>query len=364
VSETAALTIGRLRAAADDARRTADEAAEAARARIDSLGVAAFQAGERADEAFQARVTEARRLIEESSAVVEATGARAAARIDADVKAMAGAIAQVEAALAQIDGRAARLPEEAKARIDEIRAKAEEGLATLAAASRKAAEEVEAADATFQARIKRNHEMLSEAVHMMGVVSGEASVQPRRREEAPAAAPEPGAAAQGVGLRGRLMLSRGDDESAVRNLFEKPAPRPDGEAWSWRDVLGGLDPNTRAASESDEAAQARVIDEIRRLGVDPQALLPKSRVEEATVAWARGDAESARQVVRRVAPAAVRRISRRVITDRTLRALAERYVAGYQARLSADGGAEAAGLLASEAGRSFLLIDAALRELG
>jgi hypothetical protein len=93
-------------------------------------------------------------------------------------------------------------------------------------------------------------------------------------------------------------------------------------------------------------------------------LLPKSRVEEATVAWARGDADSARQVVRRVAPAAVRRISRRVITDRTLRALAERYVAGYQAKLVADGGAQAASLLASEAGRSFLLIDAALRELG
>ena len=363
VTEAAALTIGRLRAAADDARRAADEAAEAARDRIDSLGEAAFQAGKRADDAFHSRVAEARRLIEESSAVVEATGARTAARIDADVKAMAGAIAQVEAALAQIDGRAARLPEEAKARIDEIRAKVEEGLANLTAVSRKAAEEVEAADAAFQERIKRNHEMLSEAVHMMGVVSGEAPIQPRRREQAPAAAPEPGAV-HGAGLRGRLMLSRGDDEGAVRNLFESPSPRPDGEAWSWRDVLGGLDPNARATSESDEAAQARLIDEIRRLGVDPQALLPKSRVEEATVAWARGDADSARQVVRRVAPAAVRRISRRVITDRTLRALAERYVAGYQAKLGADSGSQAASLLASEAGRSFLLIDAALRELG
>jgi hypothetical protein len=373
VTEAAALTIGRLRAAADDARRAAEEAAEAARARIDSLGEAAFEAGNRADESFQVRMAEARRLIEESSAVVEATGARTAARVDADVKSMVAAIAQVEEALAQIDGHAARLPEQAKTRIDEILAKVEQGLAGLTAASRKAAAEVEAADATFQERIKRNHEMLSETVHMMGVVSGDAPAQPRRREEAPAPArapaqppapaPQPDAATQGAGLRGRLVLSRGDEEGAVRNLFESPSPRPDGEAWSWRDVLGGLDPNARAASESDEAAQARVIDEIRRLGVDPQALLPRSRVEEATVAWARGDAESARQVVRRVAPAAVRRISRRVITDRTLRALAERYVASYQAKLSADGGSQGASLLASEAGRSFLLIDAALREL-
>ena len=47
--------------------------------------------------------------------------------------------------------------------IDEIRAKVEEGLSNLTAASRKAAQEVEAADAAFQERIKRNHNQIAAA---------------------------------------------------------------------------------------------------------------------------------------------------------------------------------------------------------
>jgi hypothetical protein len=357
-----------LAAAALDARRAADETAEAAKARIDAMGEAAFEAGKRADEAFEARMAASRKLIEEASSVVEAAGQRTAAKIEADVKAMSDAIAQVEGALSQIDGRAARLPDEAKARIDEISKAVETGLNALAEAARKAAHETEVADAAFQDRIKRNYEMLTEAVRLMGVVSGEAP--PARRAEAPPEArhepaPEPESSGSGssTGLRGRLKLGRGEPDGALRSLFETPAPRPDGEPRSWRDVLGGLDPAARASAEDDDEAAQRLIEEIRRLGVDPQALLPKSRVDEATAAWAKGDADGARQVVRRVAPAAVRRISRKVITDRTLRTLAERYVAVYHAKLGGDAGAGAAGLLASDAGRSFLLIDAAMGEL-
>jgi hypothetical protein len=370
MSDATAKALTGLSAAAEGARQAADATAEAARARVDSLGEAAFEAGKRADEAFEARMALARRLIDDSAAVVEATGARTAQRIDADVKAMAAAVAQVEDALTQIDGRAARLPEEAKAKIDEIRAAVEQGLESLAVAARRAAEETEAADAAFQERIKRNHEMLTEAMRMMGVVSGEAPTPPRRREEL-AAEPAPASfEAQDVGLRGRLRLTRTDADAEVRNLFEAPAPqapapRPEGEAWSWRDVLGGLDPNARAADGDDEAVAARLIDEIKKLGVDPQALLPRSRVDEAAAAWLRGDADGARQVIRRVAPAAVRRISRRVITERSLRGLAERYVARYAARVGAERTeAAASGLLASEQGRSFLLIDAAIGDLG
>jgi hypothetical protein len=309
----------------------------------------------------------ARKLIEESSSIVEAAGQKSAERIEADVKAMTDAVAQVENALSQIDGRAARLPDQAKARVEEISKAVETGLNTLAEAARKAAQETEAADTAFQERIKRNYEMLTEAVRLMGVVSGEAPAPVRRPESEPPAEPEPPSRSTfGTGLRGRLKLGKAEpDDGALRSLFEAPAPRQDGEPRSWRDVLGGLDPAARAAAESDDEAGVRLIEEIRKLGVDPQALLPKSRVEEATAAWAKGDADAARQVVRRVAPAAVRRISRKVITDRALRTLAERYVAAYHAKLGGgDAGAEAAGLLASEAGRSFLLIDAAIGEAG
>jgi hypothetical protein len=376
MSEATARALTTLSSAAEEARQAAEAAADAARARVDNLGEAAFEAGKRADEAFEARMALARRLIDDSAAVVEATGARTAQRIDADVKAMSAAVAQVEEALAQIDGRASRLPEQAKARVDEIRAAAEQGLEALAAAARRAVEETEAADAAFQERIKRNHEMLSEAVRMMGVVSGESPAPPRRRENA-AAEPAPAEAAsdsardsardsaQDAGLRGRLRLTRTDADAEVRNVFEAPKPRAEGEAWSWRDVLGGLDPNARAADGDEDAVAARLIDEIKKLGVDPQALLPRTRVDEAAAAWLRADADGARVVIRRVAPAAVRRISRRVITDRSLRSLAERYVARFAARVGEERTeAAASNLLASEQGRSFLLIDAAIGDLG
>lgn len=379
IVETSQRGLMAMRTSAEEMRRAADDAAEAARLRVDGLGEAAFEAGRRADQAFDARMATARRLVEESASVVEAAGARTAEKIETDVKAMAAAIAEIEDALSQIDGRAARLPEEAKARIDEIRAAVADGLNALSAATRKVAEETEAADAAFHDRVKRNYDMLTEAVRLMGVVSGEGP-SPIRRAEPPEGHAQVPHASQPVAesgaepnpdepltfsLRGRIRPPRQEPEG-VRSLFETPSPRPEAEGWSWRDVLGGLDPDARAAAADDEAAATRLIEEIRRLGVDPQALLPRSRVEEAAGAWQRRDPDAARQVVRRVAPAAVRRISRRVITDRTLRALAERYVSAFQARLAAEQGGEPAliALLGSEGGRSFLLIDAAVGDLG
>ena len=98
------------------------------------------------------------------------------------------------------------------------------------------------------------------------------------------------------------------------------------------------------------------------------ALLPLARVEEASQALSDGDASRARDIVRRVAPAAVRRISRRVLTDRPLRADVDRLVRHYARSLaeSARNG-DAVGvsaLLASDPGRTFLLLDAAVGDLG
>ena len=107
---------------------------------------------------------------------------------------------------------------------------------------------------------------------------------------------------------------------------------------------------------------------IRDMGIDPAALLPRARVEEASQALSEGDATRARDIVRRVAPAAVRRISRRVLTDRPLRADVDRLVRHYARSLaeSARNG-DAVGvsaLLASDPGRTFLLLDAAVGDLG
>ncbi|NWE54575.1 hypothetical protein HX774_19455, partial [Brevundimonas sp. P7753] len=111
----------------------------------------------------------------------------------------------------------------------------EDGLAALSAASRRAADETEALESGFQERVRRNYEMLTEAVRVMGVVSGD-TAGGRRREpllSAPVSEtprykarpiepkPEPKPAAErapkpteerGFGLRGRLRLEpTGDD---------------------------------------------------------------------------------------------------------------------------------------------------------
>ena len=92
------------------------------------------------------------------------------------------------------------------------------------------------------------------------------------------------------------------------------------------------------------------------------------RPAAAAAAYQVGDSDGARQVVRRVAPAAVRRISRRILTERGLRAQAEQFVERYE-HLLADaarrdqGGYMSISLLASESGRAFLLIDAAVGDL-
>jgi len=69
-----------------------------------------------------------------------------------------------------------------------------------------------------------------------------------------------------------------------------------------------------------------------------------------------------------VAPAAVRSVSRRVLSDPELRADAERYVAVFSQDISTyarSGDAQAVqNRLASDGGRAFMLLDAAVGDLG
>jgi hypothetical protein len=116
------------------------------------------------------------------------------------------------------------------------------------------------------------------------------------------------------------------------------------------------------------ALEERVIAAIRRMGVDPNALLPRSRIEEAAEAVAGRDPERARQIVRRVAPAAVRSVSRRVLTDPELREDAEAFVRVVSrdlgARATAGDAAGVQGRLTSDGGRAYMLLDAAIGDLG
>jgi hypothetical protein len=375
--EETRLALSALQATAEESRAAATDAAEQAQARADRLGEALFEAAQKADHAADARVDSARKIVMETGGLVEEAGDRALERLESTVGRMAAALAQIDETIGELDDRAARLPEEAQKRVDAVRASVEEGLAALAAASQKAAADTEALDAGFQERVRRNYDMLTEAVRLMGVVSGDAPTLRRREPPAPAALTTSDAEAsrsrsakaeepRSFGLRGRLKLEPMPGSEAP------PAPAPDRLDWS--DLVDDdpgeapLDLDTPVMpAEAAEALEERIIAAIRRMGVDPNALLPRSRVEEAAEAVADRDPDRARQIVRRVAPAAVRSVSRRVLTDPDLRTDAEAYVRAFSrdlaTRAGSGDGAGVLGRLTSDGGRAFMLLDAAIGDL-
>ncbi len=366
-----------MKATAEESRLAADDAAGQAQIRADRLGESLFEAAQKADQAADARVEGARKIVGETVNLVDEAGGRAIEKLESTLSRMTQALAEVDAAIGDLDDRAARLPEEARARAEAVRTVVEEGLAALAAASRKAAEDTEALDAGFQERVRRNYDMLTEAVRLMGVVSGDGGSPMRRRDPAPEPASSPSAAAppakaepereRGFGLRGRLRLAPAADDPGLR------ASPPSQDRLDWADLVDDgpgeapLDLDTPVMPVDHEALADRITAAIRRMGVDPNALLPRSRVEEAAAAFAERDPDRARQIVRRVAPAAVRSVSRRVMSDPELRADAERYVRGFATRLSdqarSDGPGAVLGALATDAGRAFMLLDAAVGDL-
>jgi len=197
--------------------------------------------------------------------------------------------------------------------------------------------------------------------------------------QAPAALPEAnrdgeadaeaagGALADRLGLRPRLKLAPTSRDEALSAVFEAPvsAPQTDaddeeepGETWTWKDLLASLNGGGEPAAQVSELAVA-----LRKMGVDPEALLPRPRLEQIAQALQSGDADGARQMVKRLAGASARRIVRRLFTDATLKAQAEAFVQAYQPQV--DQAVAAGGLvevLTAEAGRVFLLLDQALAD--
>ncbi|MFN3230487.1 MAG: tipN, partial [Asticcacaulis sp.] len=156
-------------------------------------------------------------------------------------------------------------------------------------------------------------------------------------------------------------------------------PEPPAEGWSWRDLLNGLEGRAedRAAAARDPGRDApretleadpRFLNDISSMGIDPHALLNRARVEDCVELILDGDDDGARATVRRVAPAAIRRLARRMMTDRTLRDQAEAFIQGNERTLEAVLRVDTTGerlrqLLISDAGRIFLLVDTALSDL-
>jgi hypothetical protein len=369
--------IERLGSAAQDAREAAEGHAEAASQRVDQLSEAAFAAHQKADGIFEARLTDARDLIEQSAQMVEQAGAATAQRLEQGAAVARSALSDLERMLVEVDARVEKLPEAARDRVAEVRASVEQSMDDLLASARRAAEETQAIDAAFQDRVRRNYDMLSEAVKVMGVVAGAAGIAaPTIAAGARAQRPEaplPFEPVTADGPRPRLKLTPTATDEEFRSVFETAggktsagAAEPgDGAGWNWRDLLTSID-----GDESDpESLADRMAAEIAGMGIDPAALLPKGRIDEIAAAVQTRDLEGARQVVRRLAPAAIRRLVRRLFSDAAMRGQTDRFLARFGGMLEEAterdrSGLLAATLLGSESGRTYLLLDAAAGDLG
>lgn len=405
-------SIAALAAAAEQTREAAARHAETARDQVDQLSEAAFSAGQKANQVFETRLSEARSLIERSAEMVEQAGAATARKLDEGAAAARGALEELAGMLAEIEARSARLPAAARGQAEQVRQAVADSMDDLMDQARRTAEETQAIDAAFQDRVRRNYDMLSDAVRLMGAVAGAATSPPpptasasRDRHEPPARvrpprtsrpaapplaeledaeepleltefAPIPERGAVEAGPRTRLRLTPTASDEEFTQVFEQAggrAPEPvatpsaakaDGEEWTWKDLLTSID---------DEPAQGEKLSleellgaEIADLGIDPTALLPRSRIDEIAVAIEANDTDGARETVRKLAPAATRRLSRRLFSDEILRRRAMTYLGRYQDMLADALEREdfrAATLLGSDAGRIYLLLEAAAGDL-
>lgn len=392
-----------LSAAAEKARSAAQGHVEIAKSHVDQLNEAAFAAGQRADAVFDARLTEARELIEQSAMMAEQAGARSAQHLDQGVAAARAAVNEVERLLTDVGQRVGGLQGEAQAQVQAVRDAVEHGLGELLASARRAAEETQAIDAAFQDRVKRNYDMLSEAVSLMNTVGAApiagggaprpAAFAPLTPPTAPTAATPPPAPAPARpepaddASRRRLRLTPTATDQEFRTVFDKaeakaPSDEPAGgedSAWTWKDLLGGLSRNPAvespaapepAASQPNPDAQAAeyLIGQIAFMGIDPAALLPRARIDEIAAAVQTGDTTGAREVVKRLAPAAIRRLVRKLFSDNALRSETERFLSRYGALVAEAAQQDRQGfliatLLGSDSGRTYLLLDAAVGDL-
>ena len=390
--------IDALSSAAEETRAAAARHTATAREQVDQLSEAAFSAGQKANQVFEKRLEEAHALVAQSSKLVEDAGAASAEKLEAGAASARATLAELTQLLAEVEARAAKLPATARGQADQVRAAVAEGMDELMAQARRTAEQAEAIDAAFQDRVRRNFEMLSEAVKLMGAAAVAAPAQAREAEAQPAPvaiaapakvqAPEPAridapsedqaaaaALADRIGLRNRIRLTPTATDQEFSAVFEAagggppPAAGDDddeagGEAWTWKDLLAALDGADGEGERLEEVLGA----ELARMGVDAEKLLPTARVGEIAAVMQADDLDGGREVVRKLAPAATRRIARRLFTDDEVRRKTEIYVRRYKTLIGDAAARDPEGflladLLGAEGGRLFLLLDAAAGDM-
>lgn len=389
--------IDTLSVAAEAARIAAADHAARAREQVDQLAEAAFTAGQKANQVFQDRLEEARALVEQSSRLVDEAGAANARALEGGAVAARATLDELSALLADVEDSALRLPEAARSQAEQVRLTVAQGMDDLMTQARKTVEEAQAIDLAFQARVDANARMLSEAVRRMDLapasaLATEAAAEPGLNTAetsgsaneimlqsdalaTPALEPVGAILADRIGLRNRIRLTPTATDREFSAIFEAAGGPPASAAnaedaaapadgWTWRDLLASLDGVDGDGERLSETLGA----ELSRMGVDSERLLPHARVDEIAAAMQTGDFEGGREVVRKLAPAATRRIARRLFTDDEVRRKTETYVQRYKSLINDAAardpeGMAMAGLLNAPDGRIFLLLDAAAGDM-
>lgn len=331
-----------LNRAATEQRQLAEQALQQAQIRADRLGESLFDAARQADDAAEARIAGARRIVDETVKLVDQTGMEAMTRLETMTRRMTDAIGKIEAAVSELDDRAARVPEEAVRRMDSVRQTTEESLATISDVTRRASAE---ADVGFQDRVRKNYEMVNEAVRLIGTPKLEGETAPATGSNFTYDEPM------------RIPLRPAP-------LHETPAVEPQPEQrLQWQTEPAAAAPQA-APQVPMHILTETAVSAIRRMGVDPNALLPRARIEDVAFALARQDVVRARQIIRRVAPAAVRSVNRRLMSDQELAGNISRYIDGYDRMLAELGDNQSAinARLATDEGRAFMIFDAAIND--
>ncbi len=391
--------IDALAEAAEQMRSAVEGQALRAREQVDQLSEAAFAAGQQANQVFESRLEEARALVAESSRMVEDAGVATAKQLDASAAAARANLLELTAMLDTLEARTIALPHLVEGEAERIRKSVDDGLNALMTQARQTAAEAGVADARLQDRVNANLGMASESMPIQASgdpmrAVGTSASQPYRippdlpiqrlsprtsgdqddiyADETELVLDSSGAQlAERLGLRSRIRLTPIATDMEFSAVFDaaggvKQDPQEEAASgsWTWKDLLASLD----GSGDEIDALQADLGSRLREMGVDPEALIPAGRVDEICAGLQAGVSEQAREIVRRCAPAATRRIARRLLTDDDVKRQARLYLHHYHSLLGTARSREAglnqlSTFLTSEGGRIFLLIDAAAGDM-
>lgn len=402
--------------AAEEARLAAEQQMAHVKGQIDQLGEASFTAGQQAEAMFEARLSEARALIEQSARLAEEAGARSSEQLTEGLVSTRAVVSEFAELLARLEDRMANLPKEAARQAEMVTAGLAQGLIQgiedLTLAARRAAEDNQTFDAEFKDRVRRNYEALGLAVMQLEAMgkrtssplsSSPLSSSALERPPLGVSSPQTPPVAGRPVLRTppapptrpqapprpwvRLDEGQGRPRLKLTPTIETPTPTPEptpaptpaptaaspnlplgtnGEKpdqWTWKDLLTSLEEDF----VEDEQLGPILAQEIHDMKIDTQSLLPRASVEEIAASINAGDYDAALAKVNGLAQNSIRRLAKRLQSDRGLMTKAERFVE-IQSNMIVDAASRdregflMPTLLSNEQGRAYLLYAAALAD--